>query len=96
MLGYVRSFALPVANSLSAAFQAIYTDDRIEYDNSHNEAQLNDFWICNARVNQKLPLFNKVKTDLFIEIRNIFDQNYEEENGPGPGRSFLAGMTLGF
>lgn len=77
---------------LTAGFQVIYTSDQLDsYGVSYN-----DFTICNARLNQAIPLSDKFTTDLFLEFSNVFDENYEEGWGPTPGRSFLAGMKFSF
>ena len=81
---------------LSASFQAMYTGDQIEYDNADNEVPLDDFWICNARLNQNFKISDKITTDIFLEAKNIFDKNYEEGHGPYPGRSFLVGLKFSF
>ncbi len=81
---------------LSAAFQAAYTGKQIEYDDSGSPVQLDEFWVCNAKLSQKLPFFEKVDTDLFLEAGNLFDEDYEEGSGPYPGRSLLIGMKFSF
>ena len=81
---------------LSTSFQAVYTGEQIEYDNSDNKVKMDDFLVCNARINQEISFGKKLTTDLFLEVKNIFDENYEEGHGPTPGRSFLIGMKLSF
>ncbi|MCD4678407.1 MAG: TonB-dependent receptor [Desulfobacula sp.] len=81
---------------LSTSFQAVYTGEQIEYDNSDNKVKMDEFLVCNARINQEISFGKKLTTDLFFEIKNIFDENYEEGHGPTPGRSFLIGMKLSF
>ncbi|MBU1343916.1 MAG: TonB-dependent receptor [Proteobacteria bacterium] len=81
---------------LSASFQASYTKDQIEYDSSNNQVPLENFWVCNARLNQNIKLSEKFSTDLFFHVKNLFDENYEEGHGPYPGISFLLGMKLSF
>ncbi len=77
---------------LTASFQAIYTSDQLDT----YAVRYKEFTVCNARLNQAIPIFEKVSTDLFLEFSNIFDENYEEGWGPTPGRSFLAGMKFSF
>lgn len=77
---------------LTASFQTIYTDDQID---SYN-VRYDDFVVCNAKLVKKIPFFQNVSTDLFIEVTNIFDENYEEGWGPTPGRGFLVGMKVSF
>ncbi len=77
---------------LTAAFQTIYTGEQIDF----NRVRLGDFILCNARLNQAIPLSKSFSTDLFLEFSNIFDKDYEEGSGPTPGRNFLAGMKFSF
>lgn len=81
---------------LSASFQAVYTGEQIEYDNSNNKVTLSDFTLCNARISQEIPISQKLTTEIFIEAKNIFDKNYDEGSGPMPGSNFLAGITFSF
>ncbi len=52
--------------------------------------------MVNARLNQDLKLFEKISTAVFLEVKNLFDEDYEEGSGPYPGRNFLAGMQFTF
>jgi iron complex outermembrane receptor protein/outer membrane receptor for ferrienterochelin and colicins len=81
---------------LTAAFQAAYTSEQIEYDNSNNVFEMDDFWVCNAKLIQAVKFSKSFDTSVFLEFKNIFDENYEEGHGPYPGRSFLVGMKLSF
>ncbi|MBU0970529.1 MAG: TonB-dependent receptor [Proteobacteria bacterium] len=81
---------------LSASFQTIYTGEQTEFDNSNNPVTLDDFVLCNLKLNQKFSLTPKLSTDIFVEVKNIFDEDYEEGHGPKPGRSFLVGASLTF
>ncbi len=81
---------------LSTAVQAIYTGDQIEYDDNQNEVNIDEFWVVNARLNQDIKLFEKISTAVFLEVRNLFDEDYEEGSGPYPGRSYLVGMQFSF
>jgi len=80
---------------LSTSFQSIYTGEQIEYDGS-DKVTIDDFIICNFRLNQNVPFFKKMTTDFFVEMKNIFDENYDEGSDPAPGRSFLVGLTIAF
>ncbi|MCP3872844.1 MAG: TonB-dependent receptor [Desulfobacteraceae bacterium] len=80
---------------LSTSFQSIYTGEQIEYDGS-DKVTINDFIICNVRLNQNISFTKKMTTDFFVEVKNIFDENYDEGSDPAPGRSFLAGITITF
>ncbi len=81
---------------LTASFQAAYTGEQIEYDDNGDAVALSDFWLCNARLSQAVSFSEKISADFFIEAKNIFDKDYEEGNGPNPGRSLLAGMKISF
>jgi outer membrane cobalamin receptor len=63
-----------------------YHGKRYYYDSSNIQNRLGGYFVCNAKVAQKL--FNNWEASIYIE--NIFDRNYQEEEGyPQPGRSFL-------
>ncbi|MFH1154571.1 MAG: TonB-dependent receptor [Pseudomonadota bacterium] len=81
---------------LSAHVQATYTADQIEYDKNYNPIDLDNFWLLNAKLIQKLNFVTKLDMEAFLEFKNIMDKDYEEGSGPMPGRSFLAGVTLTF
>ena len=81
---------------LSAALQCIYTGEQIEYDDSDNKVTLDNFTVVNARFAQNLPFFKRVSPELFVEIENLLDENYEEGNGPAPGRNLLVGLSVRF
>ncbi len=81
---------------LLTSLQCIYTGRQYEYDNAGVKKRLNDFVLYNARLSQKLTLFKKITPELFFEVQNILDKNYEEGNGPAPGRSFLLGTSISF
>lgn len=86
---------------LSASFQLVYTGEQIEYvqltkNSPETPYVLDDFFVCNFKLNQEFALTEKLSTDLFIEVRNLFDENYEEGHGPTQGRSLLAGVSFVF
>jgi iron complex outermembrane receptor protein/outer membrane receptor for ferrienterochelin and colicins len=89
-LGYAFDFGL------STFLQASYTSDQIEYDKQSNKIKYDSFYLLNARFVQKLPLIYGVDSEIFLNLKNLTDKDYEESNGPMPGRSFLAGMTVTF
>ena len=80
---------------LTTAFQAIYTGEQFEYDGS-DKITIGDFIVCNAKLIQAIPMSQKFTTRVFLEIKNMFDENYEEGHGPTPGRSFLLGLAVNF
>ena len=47
-----------------------------------------------------LKIAKKIKTtadgEIFLEISNVFDRNFEEGGGPEPGRNFTAGLNFSF
>jgi len=81
---------------LSGCLQASYTADQIEYDYDDNKVDLDDFIVINCKVSQDLSGFINIDSTVFMEVKNIMDKDYEESNGPMPGRSFLAGITARF
>lgn len=80
---------------LSSSFQMIYTGDQIYYDGT-TPIPVDPFVICNARISQEISFTEKIKSDLFFEVKNIFDENYHEGSGPTAGRNFLAGLRVSF
>ena len=88
-------------HGLGLSFQAVYTGEQVDnvYDKkkkTYNEETIDDFFVCNFKVNQVIQLSDRLSTDLFVQVKNIFDEDYEEGKGPQPGRSFLVGATLSF
>lgn len=82
---------------LTAAFQLMYTGEQTEYDNDTGDPiALDHFVLLNARLNQEWAITEKVMMDLFLEVKNIADENYDEGSGPEPGRSFLVGASVSF
>ncbi len=81
---------------LSAVVQIIYTGEQIEYDDDDKKVELDDFFIVNAKLSQAVSLSEKLNTDFFVEVKNLLDEDYDEGDGPMPGRSILAGVTLRF
>ena len=52
---------------------------------------MTDYFIANMKVSQRVHQYFEV----FSELKNIFDKNYEDEEGfPMPGRTFLAGFKI--
>lgn len=81
---------------LSASMQCIYTGRQYQYDRKGVKSRIDDFVLYNARFAQKFNMFKKFTPELFLEIENILDKNYEEGNGPTPGRSLLLGASVSF
>lgn len=78
---------------LTTSFQCVYTGEQYDEDAT---VKLDDFLVFNAKLNQNIKIYKNIRTDLFVEIKNIFDENYDEGFGPTPGRSILGGMTFSF
>jgi outer membrane cobalamin receptor len=68
---------------LSLSVLGSYNGRRYYYDSSDNQHALGSYYVCNAKVEQKL--IKGISVSLYAE--NIFDRNYHEEEGyPQPGR----------
>jgi outer membrane receptor protein involved in Fe transport len=82
-VSYLFKFGLSVYSS------GLYVSRRVT---PHPESELlPGYFVTNLKVSQKL--FDRFHP--FIEIKNLFDENYEEEKGfPMPGRTFLVGMKM--
>ena len=78
---------------LSTNLQASYTQRQFEYDDDEIR-KCSDFLLINARISQNLVRFWGIGSELFVEVSNIADKDYDEGAGPEPGRNFLSGLTL--
>jgi outer membrane receptor for ferrienterochelin and colicins len=79
---------------LSVFLQASYTDGILEYDRNGNKTKLDDYYVFNARISQEIRKMKGLECKFFAELKNIFDEDYYRGDGPEPGRSFLAGLSL--
>lgn len=79
---------------MSTSLQASYTGEQVEYDKKNVKYTMDDFFLVNCRIRQTLKKLWKIDSECFFEVKNIFDENYEEGKGPAPGRSFLAGLSV--
>ena len=84
---------------LSANLQASYTQRQYEYlydKKTKTEAtrKTPDFLLVNARISQNLGSLWDIGSEIFLDVSNIADKDYDEGAGPEPGRNFLAGLTL--
>ena len=79
-LGYLTDFGLSF-NLLGS-----YNGRRYYYDSNNDQHALGGYFVGNAKVSQRF--LTHWEGSIYIE--NIFDRNYQEEEGyPQPGRSFL-------
>jgi len=83
-LGFTSPFGL--SGSLFGSFNG----KRYYYDSGNNQQALGSYFLWNLKVSQKLLEHWKAS----VSLENIFDRDYEEEEGyPQPGRSFLFSLT---
>jgi len=54
------------------------------------------YFLLNAKIAYKLRAPRRISPEIFASVSNILDADYEEGNGPMPGRNFLAGLKLVF
>ncbi|MCF8068478.1 MAG: TonB-dependent receptor [Desulfobacterales bacterium] len=86
----------------SAFVQASYTRDQVTtYRDPVTfmdvERDLDNYLLLNARVSQNfVNVWKKFSAELFAEVKNITDENYEEGEGPTPGRNYLFGITMAY
>ncbi len=92
---YTMDFRYMFDFGLSTSFQWIYTGTQVEYDNKVKN-RINAFTVYNARFAQQLTMPGRIVPELFLEIKNITDKNYEEGEGPTAGRSILFGVSVTF
>jgi len=60
------------------------------------ERKTSDYFLVNIKIAYRLRPFETLSPEIFAEVNNVFDRNYEEGDGPMPGRNFLAGLKLAF
>ena len=53
-----------------------------------------DFFLMNARIEQKLNLFWDIEGKVFVEANNLTDRDYHEAGELMQGRNFLAGLSF--
>ena len=82
------------AFGLAASAQASYTQRQYYEDDNDNWVKGPDFFLLNARVEQNLGRHWGVDGRVFVEVKNITDKFYDEEEYLTPGRTFLAGLSL--
>jgi len=81
---------------LTAAVQASYTQRQYEYvtvGSTEEARKYSDALLFNGRLSQSLVEYYGVGSELWLELDNIFDQDYDEGR-PMPGRNFMAGVTF--
>jgi outer membrane receptor protein involved in Fe transport len=77
---------------LTASVQGSYTQRQFD----QNRRKLPDFFLLGARLAQDIPITDRVDTTLFVEGSNLTDVNYDQDNGPEPGRMYRAGLAFRF
>ena len=85
-------FFLPWNTSLDLL--ASYTAHQFEYNGARRK--LDDFFLLNLGIRKEFDLPSRMKGELFGNLSNVADLNYDDGHGPMPGRNFLAGMRIKF
>jgi len=83
----------------SVSLQITYVGNQYEYlydkETKHEMTRkIPTFFLLNAKVTKNLISLFGVDSEAFISVKNITDKDYDEGNGPMPGRNFLAGLTF--
>jgi len=82
---------------LTTTLQAMYTERQFEYYETETGGErarhFPDFFLMNAKMVQDLNLYGGLSTEIWGQVTNIFDQDYDEGR-PMPGRNFLVGLTM--
>jgi iron complex outermembrane receptor protein/outer membrane receptor for ferrienterochelin and colicins len=60
------------------------------------ERIISDYSILNLKLVQKLSSIKSLSPEIFVSINNLLDKDYEEGDGPMPGRSVFAGISVSF
>jgi hypothetical protein len=83
---------------LSTSFQVVYTGEQIEYDDSDNKVWIDDFIICNLKLNKEISFTKKLTTDFLIEFKNILMEKkdlYKEDLLLACSSSYLLATEIG-
>jgi len=78
----------------TANLQSSYTSGEYWEDNNYKWVKLDSFNLINVKITQDVTRFLIKNSELFLQVNNFTDHNYYETNGPEPGRSFMAGLTV--
>ncbi len=70
-----------------------------QYDYSFVEKTLSTrrippYLLLDARLTKSFTLPFRLPTEAFLSVKNLTDKDYDEGNGPMPGRNFLVGLTI--
>jgi len=82
---------------LSSTFYGTYVGRQVQYYNENGatlKRAISDYFLANAKVAYKMFFVHSKTSEFFITVKNILDRNYDEGNGPMPGRSILAGINV--
>jgi iron complex outermembrane receptor protein/outer membrane receptor for ferrienterochelin and colicins len=82
------------AFGLTANIQASYVGDRYWEDYAGEWTKMENYFLFNAKLTQKLKKVGAVESEIFFQGSNILDEDYIETGAPEPGFNFLAGITL--
>lgn len=82
------------AFGLNATMQASYTAQQRYLDDDDVFKKGPDFFLLNARLDQKLGQIWGVEGRVFAEVQNITDKFYYESDYLMPGRTWLAGLNF--
>lgn len=58
------------------------------------ERSISDYFLMNIKISHRFPSMKYGMPEFYIVVDNIMDKNYEEGNGPMPGRNFLVGLNV--
>lgn len=58
------------------------------------ERSISGYFLADLKISHRFPLIKSGMPELYIMVNNIMDENYEEGNGPMPGRNFLVGLNI--
>jgi iron complex outermembrane receptor protein/outer membrane receptor for ferrienterochelin and colicins len=82
---------------LSVNLQGVYVgEQKVYYNKGKDVRTAQDYILLNIKLTQKLTTIKFSTLELFISVNNITDKNYEEGNGPMPGRNTFAGINFKF
>jgi iron complex outermembrane receptor protein len=88
----------PARYSIDAEYvSSMYVLSRARTSTAVNNAQVDGYFLLNARLFYPLPPLSRQRSEVFVALNNITNASYEYRPGyPMPGFSFLAGVSLRF
>lgn len=84
---------------LTASVQGTYSQRQYEHDfnrktQTETRRKLPDAFVMNCKFIQALPIVYGLGSEVWFQMRNVFDKKYDRDAHPMPGRNYLVGATF--